>query len=107
MPPGFPYGAIWAGRAGHTQTGYAVGGGIEYAIPTHSFLNPFGAGAVTIRAEYLHYDLGTLNVLVGPSLYGPAGTSFTDRIRTAGDLVRGGINYKFDFSSPAPVVARY
>ena len=56
-------GAIWAGRGGHTQTGYAVGGGIEYAIPTASLLNPFGAGAVTLRAEYLHYDLGTLNIV--------------------------------------------
>ena len=100
-------GAIWAGRGGHTQTGYAVGGGVEYAIPAASFLNPFGAGAVTLRAEYLHYDLGTLNVGLAPATFGPPGTSFNDRIRTAGDLVRGGINYKFDFAAPAPVVARY
>ena len=100
-------GAIWAGNGGQTQTGYAVGGGVEYAIPTATFLNPFGAGAVTLRAEYLHYDLGTLNANITAATYGPPGTFFSDRIRTAGDLVRGGINYKLDFAAPVPVVARY
>ena len=40
------------------QTGYAYGGGIEYAIPTSSFLNVFKSSAVTLKVEYLHYVIG-------------------------------------------------
>jgi outer membrane immunogenic protein len=96
---------LWSGSRSGMQTGYAVGGGIEYALPTASFLNPFNSSAVTIRAEYLHYDLGSRTVeLPGAAV---AGTSFTDHYRTSGNIVRGALNYKFDFAQPIPVVARY
>ncbi len=39
-------------------TGYAVGGGIAYALPTDTFLNPFKASAVVFKAEGLYVNLG-------------------------------------------------
>ncbi len=80
------------------QTGYAYGGGIEYALPTDSFFNFFRSSAVTIKAEYLHYDLGdrTLqsNVTNVGTANGYAG-AYTTRVSTEGDLARVGLNYKF------------
>lgn len=80
------------------QTGYAYGGGIEYALPTDSFFNFFRSSAVTIKAEYLHYDLGdrTLrsNVTNVGTANGYAG-AYTTRVSTEGDLARIGLNYKF------------
>jgi outer membrane immunogenic protein len=101
---GFAYGGINDGAgtavANKIATGYAYGGGIEYAIPTSSFINVFHSSAVTLKAEYLHYDLGTQTVVSGP---------ISSSIKNNGNLVRAGINYKFDlFGVPAaPVVARY
>ncbi|MFC6051056.1 porin family protein, partial [Methylobacterium hispanicum] len=45
------------------QTGYAVGGGIEYALPTDSFLNFFRSSAVTLKVEglYVNLDQGNRN----------------------------------------------
>ena len=78
-----------------TKTGYAYGGGIEYAIPTgsfFSFLNFFNTSAVTIKAEYLHYDLGRNTY----TLTNAAGAqNFTARTRDSGDIGRLGVNYKF------------
>lgn len=101
---GFAYGGIndGAGTAvvNKIATGYAYGGGVEYAIPTSSFVNVFHSSAVTLKAEYLHYDLGTQTVVSGP---------IASSIKNNGNLVRAGINYKFDFFGvpTAPVVARY
>ena len=50
------------GNRSRMETGYAAGGGIEYALPTDSFLNFFKSSAVTVKAEALYYDLGA-----GPS----------------------------------------
>ena len=87
--------AFTSGSRSDMRTGYAYGGGIEYAIPTgsfFSFLNFFNTSAVTIKAEYLHYDLGRqtygLNTVAGVNNY-------TARTRTDGDIGRIGVNYKF------------
>ncbi len=118
------YNAIGAPAYGGTFTGntlrpgYDVGGGIEYAIPANSFLNylsvekllgfdkKLGLDAFqgTIRAEFVHYDLGTETVGVNP--IGGAVGSYVSRFRTQGNLVRVGLGYKFG-GAPAPVVARY
>ncbi len=92
----------FAGYSKRFETGFAYGGGIEYAIPQDSFLNYFSLGryiglkseAVTLKAEYLHYDLGSRNVLVN-SIPGVGAGSYTSRFRTEGSLVRAGFNYKF------------
>ncbi|MDX7953862.1 outer membrane beta-barrel protein, partial [Lichenihabitans sp. Uapishka_5] len=71
------------------ETGYAVGGGLEYALPTGTLMTTL-PGAVTLRAEYLHYNLGQratpLSLL---------GQNTVTRMRTDGDLGRVGLNYKF------------
>ena len=101
-----------------TKTGYDVGGGVEYAIPTDSFLNYLSVEKIlgidkklgldafqgTIRAEYIHYDLGRETVLGNP--IGGAAGSYVSTFRTQGNLVRVGLGYKFG-ATPAPVVARY
>lgn len=93
--------AVFTGNQNKIQTGYAYGGGVEYALPTTSFVNVFGSSAVTLKAEYLHYDLGRSSFGVN----GAAG-SFTARDRVTGDLVRAGLNFKFG-APVVPVVARY
>ena len=79
-------------------TGYAYGGGIEYALPTDNFLNFFKSSAVTLKVEYLHFDLGTRNVVGFYDIIPASGTpvaATVSRVRTEGDIVRAGINYKF------------
>ncbi|KQP73627.1 MULTISPECIES: porin family protein [unclassified Methylobacterium] len=91
------------GRYKGMETGYVYGGGVEYAIPTDSFLNRFnfiggliGASAITLKAEYLRYDLGSRNVLVNNTGLGaPATGSYTSRFNTEGNLIKAGFNYKF------------
>ncbi len=55
---GFAYGsaavatsACRTARATNFQTGWAVGGGVEYALPTDSFLNFFRSSAVTLKSK--------------------------------------------------------
>ncbi len=87
-----PTGALIAsGGNSKTGTGFAYGGGVEYALPTGSFLNFFHSSAVTVKAEYIHYDLGNSTFAIGA---GP-NVLYTSRVKTDGDLVRAGINYKF------------
>ncbi len=88
-----PAALLASGRVDRTGTGFAYGGGVEYALPTDNVLNIFHSSAVTVRAEYLHYDLGSAAV----ALVTPTGiaTGNSTQISTEGDLVRAGINYKF------------
>ncbi|MDP4025098.1 porin family protein [Methylobacterium sp. NEAU 140] len=83
----------YLGSRSRIETGYVYGGGIEYALPTDSFLNFFRSSAVTIKGEYLRYDLGSNNLFV-PSVGGP-GVGYVSRFNTEGALARGGINFKF------------
>lgn len=88
------------------RTGYAYGGGIEYALASNSGFNFFHAGGVTVKLEYMHYDLGTdtFASIPVPGAGGvAAGSSFANTFHINGDLVRAGLNYKFG----APVVAKY
>ncbi|SFV10867.1 outer membrane immunogenic protein, partial [Methylobacterium sp. 174MFSha1.1] len=39
------------------QTGWVVGGGVEYALPTDSFFNFFRSSAVTLKVEGLYVNL--------------------------------------------------
>ena len=92
----------YSGRYNEIETGYVYGGGIEYALPTDSFLNFFKSSAVTIKAEYLRYDLGSRSITVsstnpatGTQFIAAANGSYTSRFSTEGSLVRAGLNYKF------------
>lgn len=90
----------FTGRRSGMETGYAVGGGVEYALPTT--FSVFGSNAVTIKGEALYYDLGRRTVLV-PGIVAAAvpgsaittGTSYTSRFDTSGVIARAGINFKF------------
>lgn len=93
----------YTGRRDRIETGYAYGGGVEYAIPTDSFLARFSvlsllgfrSEAITLKAEYLRYDLGSRNVLVNNTGLPTAPGSYTSRFRTEGSIVRGGLTYRF------------
>ncbi len=70
-----------------TKAGYVFGGGIEHAI-AHRF---------SIRAEYLHYDLGTQDIwLIEQTGGGEAPNDFVKfKYGLSGDIVRAAINYRF------------
>ncbi|GEP11365.1 outer membrane protein [Methylobacterium gnaphalii] len=95
-------GLIADGGNGGNEVGYNFGGGIEYAIPTDSFLSNLSVlklvginlgGTTTLKAEYIHFDLGSKNVNVTDAF--GAGLSATSRFRTEGNMVRAGFSYKF------------
>jgi len=81
---GCPVGGCLGGSESKNQWGWAAGGGLEYAI-----------GHWLVRAEYLHYDLGDLNYnVVDPRTFTlVAGTN-----KVSGDIVRGALSYKFDWT---------
>ena len=77
------------------QTGYTYGGGIEYALPTGSFLNFFKSSAVTLKLEYLRYDLGTESFAASGQIPSTSGNAYNVRVRNDGNIARVGLNYKF------------
>ncbi len=91
------------GRSSETRVGYAVGGGIEYALPTTSFLNFFNSNAVTLKVEGLYVDLQNDNRRDAGSVfafdtanntpYVAVGNKRLDDTQFA--VVRAGLNYKF------------
>ena len=95
----------YTGSSDSLRTGYAYGGGIEYALTPTSLFNVFRASAVTVKAEFIHYDLGSYNLRLANTAGDPAG--YNQRIKVSGDIVRLGLNYKFGAIAAAPVVARY
>ena len=79
---------FWSGSGGPTLVGWTAGGGLEYAITNN----------ITIRGEYLFYDLGSERVAIAPN--GAAagdfpGAAFTAKANFEGSIARGGINWKF------------
>lgn len=96
--PNAPTTPFFQGSESGVKTGYSYGAGFEYAVPTSSFLNRLNfihSSAVTLKAEYIHYDLGR-DTLRFPGVNGGATIGgYTSRVKTEGDLGRVGINYKF------------
>jgi outer membrane immunogenic protein len=89
-----PTGLCAATAGSAWQTGWAAGAGIEWAFTP----------ALTFKAEYLHYDLGSRSLLQSD----PAAPTivFGSSVSFSGDIVRAGLNFKFDMGG-GPVVARY
>ena len=86
----------FSGGRSRFETGYAAGGGFEYALPTDSFFNFFRASAVTFKAEGLYYDLGRSNTGILNTGLGPAANpGYVTRTETSGFIARAGLNYKF------------
>jgi outer membrane immunogenic protein len=90
---GFQLCNLAVGCAGQskTVTGWAAGGGVEYAF----------AGNWSAKLEYLHADFGSQSFARTPianGFFGARNLTLTD------DIVRAGVNYKFGWG---PVVAKY
>lgn len=82
---GCPVGSCPTGSEAKTRWGWSAGGGFEYAM-----------GQWSVNVEYLHYDLGNLHYnLTDPTAPGAFIAAST---RFSGDLVRGGINYRFNWT---------
>jgi outer membrane immunogenic protein len=104
---GFAYGSgsadrSFGGFAGNDsfRTGWAVGGGIEYALPTDSFLNFFRSSAVTLKVEglYVNLDRNTRNqgaFVIDAVNNVPVVFSGIGRRSDEFAVVRAGLNYKF------------
>jgi outer membrane immunogenic protein len=86
---------LYAGSISKVRTGYTVGGGLEYAITNN----------VTLKGEYLYYNLGSASYAVAPanSFATGEGIAILATQKFDGSIARAGINYKFG----GPVVARY
>lgn len=73
------------GSGAQDRWGWAAGGGIEY-----------GNGPWSLKVEYLHYDLGTLDYNVfDPQI---AGALVRNSVHFSGDMVRGAVSYRFNWT---------
>lgn len=106
---GVPYGSLGGvGRYNDTRVGWTVGGGLEWLFTPN----------LSLKAEYLYYDLGTVRYLNGPlASFGPSLGGIIPALRTVnegetrvkfdGHIARLGINYHFISAPPVPVIAKY
>jgi outer membrane immunogenic protein len=78
---------VESSSATKTKVGWAAGAGIDYALSTHWIAS----------VEYLHVDLGSLNSSGVTSSTGGGTNTATLNYSTklTGDILRGGIAYKF------------
>lgn len=80
----------WSGSNRATKTGWAAGGGVEYAFTDN----------ISLKAEYLYYDLGrsTFTASGNAAVRATAalnGIDYVGRTQTKGSIVRAGVNYRF------------
>ena len=59
---------------------------------------------LTVKTEYLYVNLGTPTAF-NQTLLGVVGVNVGEK--TTANIVRAGLNYKFDWFAPAPVVSKY
>jgi outer membrane immunogenic protein len=83
-----------------SRIGWIVGGGGEWAAWTGPW------GALTFKLEYLHADFGG-ELYVNPPITVATGTIATRDVRLTDDMVRVGMNLKFNWGWESPVVAKY
>jgi outer membrane immunogenic protein len=76
-----------------TRLGWVLGIGVEYMF----------ARNWTVKLEYNHMDFGGRSV----DFFDGAGNFFTEEIHQRIDLVKAGINYKFDWAASPVVVSAY
>jgi outer membrane immunogenic protein len=88
--PGFPdIDLTYAGSRSDIRVGYAVGGGLEYAITQN----------VSIKGEYLYVDLGRESVTgryTGTEFITSPGDTFAVRDKASFSVARAGLNWKFN-----------
>lgn len=75
----------YVGGRDRVELGWTVGGGVEYAFTNN----------LSVKAEYLYYDLGKRKIPVNLTAVGPAGGSYVSRFDNTGHIVRAGLNYRF------------
>ena len=80
-------------NSSQTVTGWAAGAGIEYAFWQN----------LSVKLEYLHLDFGT--TYFGRLVPSPGFTFLARNVSLSDDIVRVGLNYKFNWTGP--VVAKY
>jgi outer membrane immunogenic protein len=81
-------GLYWRGAPSSVRVGWTIGAGVEYAI----------TDTITLRGEYLYYDLGSSRVVAVPNLAASAvfpGVYATARYNYDGSVFRVGMNVKF------------
>jgi outer membrane immunogenic protein len=81
-------GLFWQGQPSSSRVGWTIGGGVEYAITNN----------ITIKGEYLYYNLGSSNFNVGGNstvLADFPGTFVNAKYTYDGSIIRAGVNYKF------------
>jgi outer membrane immunogenic protein len=78
---------LFSGSGTKTRTGYTVGGGLEYAFTPNWIA----------RAEYLYYNLGTVNYAVAAanSVAAGEGLFINASQKMDGSIVRAAVSYKF------------
>jgi outer membrane immunogenic protein len=120
-----------AGSYSNTQVGWTAGAGVEWMFAPNWSLKAEGlyydlvfAPNWSLKAEGLYYDLGGANIYSSPvALLSPltvhlGGINVTSgqplianspvtNIKFDGVIVRAGINYHFNWGTPAPVIAKY
>jgi len=97
---------IQIGRNNHSTTpaGWTAGGGTEWMFLPN----------MSVKVEYLYYDLGTASGSVVNPFYGiqaAAGRNGLESVTSyskgiTGNIVRAGVNYHINFAS-APVITKY
>lgn len=89
---------VWAGSGSSTKTGWAAGAGIEVGLTPNW----------TVGVEYLRVDLGSIATVASFSsgAAGVGASTVSADSKYVVDIVRGTLNYKFDWGK-APVVAKY
>jgi outer membrane immunogenic protein len=82
----------------NTRWGWTVGAGVEWGF----------AGNWSVKLEYLHADFGSSNYFTPDITVPIVGATFTflnQNVHLTDDMVRVGVNYRFNWGGP--VVARY
>lgn len=74
-----------------TRLGWTAGAGVEVALNQNW----------SVKAEYLYVDLGSFDCSITNCGDGAGSVSFDSHV------IRGGINYRFNWGGGAPVMARY
>lgn len=91
------------GNFSDTRIGWTVGGGAEWAF----------APNLSVKAEYLFYDLGEARLASSPLATDLFGVFFNSMLpisqtRFQGHVVRAGVNYHFNLlDSSIPLIAKY
>ena len=97
--------ALGSGYYDNTNTGWTVGGGVEwFPLLSSPLFRSF-----SVKVEYLYTDLGTTNTVALPLTGTVAGATFVGSqiSPTRFHTVRAGLNWHFNPFASAPVLAKY